>query len=255
MATTQMPIFSPFPSSVSCLVPSCISSSSIASPSLLRLTSLNRRPTKDFFQSSHLLLLRLEGWVWSQRQLFTKTSTDKRRCFQLGKFSPSAKHRGFQISEGDVLPSFSLKDQEGRIVSSSSFKGKPIVLYFYPADDTPGCTREACAFRDAHMRFKDSGAEVIGISSDSFQSHKAFAEKHRLPFTLLTDYGNKLRKEWGIAADMFGMLPGRQTYIIDKKGVVRLIFNNQFQPERHVYEALKTVEQMNVRGFGEFKKL
>ncbi|KAJ7537327.1 hypothetical protein O6H91_11G001700 [Diphasiastrum complanatum] len=217
MATTQMPIFSPFPSSVSCLVPSCISSSSIASPSLLRLTSLNRRPTKDFFQSSHLLLLR--------------------------------------ISEGDVLPSFSLKDQEGRIVSSSSFKGKPIVLYFYPADDTPGCTREACAFRDAHMRFKDSGAEVIGISSDSFQSHKAFAEKHRLPFTLLTDYGNKLRKEWGIAADMFGMLPGRQTYIIDKKGVVRLIFNNQFQPERHVYEALKTVEQMNVRGFGEFKKL
>ncbi|KAJ7537325.1 hypothetical protein O6H91_11G001700 [Diphasiastrum complanatum] len=241
MATTQMPIFSPFPSSVSCLVPSCISSSSIASPSLLRLTSLNRRPTKDFFQSSHLLLLR----VLSHSSSSLQSASDQ--ALHLQTYC--------KISEGDVLPSFSLKDQEGRIVSSSSFKGKPIVLYFYPADDTPGCTREACAFRDAHMRFKDSGAEVIGISSDSFQSHKAFAEKHRLPFTLLTDYGNKLRKEWGIAADMFGMLPGRQTYIIDKKGVVRLIFNNQFQPERHVYEALKTVEQMNVRGFGEFKKL
>ncbi|KAJ7537324.1 hypothetical protein O6H91_11G001700 [Diphasiastrum complanatum] len=205
MATTQMPIFSPFPSSVSCLVPSCISSSSIASPSLLRLTSLNRRPTKDFFQSSHLLLLR----VLSHSSSSLQSASDQ--ALHLQTYC--------KISEGDVLPSFSLKDQEGRIVSSSSFKGKPIVLYFYPADDTPGCTREACAFRDAHMRFKDSGAEVIGISSDSFQSHKAFAEKHRLPFTLLTDYGNKLRKEWGIAADMFGMLPGRQTYIIDKKGV------------------------------------
>ncbi|EFJ22306.1 hypothetical protein SELMODRAFT_99396, partial [Selaginella moellendorffii] len=149
-----------------------------------------------------------------------------------------------QLSQGDVLPSFNLKDQEGRVVNSSKFKNKPVVLYFYPADESPGCTKEACAFRDSYDKFRKAGAEVIGISADTPESHKAFAKKYRLPFTLLTDEGNKLRKDWGIPGDFFGSLPGRQTYVIDKKGVVRLVFNNQFQPEKHAMETLKVLESM-----------
>ncbi|XP_002973213.2 peroxiredoxin Q, chloroplastic [Selaginella moellendorffii] len=149
-----------------------------------------------------------------------------------------------KLSQGDVLPSFNLKDQEGRVVNSSKFKNKPVVLYFYPADESPGCTKEACAFRDSYDKFRKAGAEVIGISADTPESHKAFAKKYRLPFTLLTDEGNKLRKDWGIPGDFFGSLPGRQTYVIDKKGVVRLVFNNQFQPEKHAMETLKVLESM-----------
>ncbi|KAJ7532748.1 hypothetical protein O6H91_13G018000 [Diphasiastrum complanatum] len=149
-----------------------------------------------------------------------------------------------QISEGDALPPFSLKDQDGRVVSSSKFKGKPIVLYFYPADESPGCTKQACSFRDSYEKFKKAGAEVVGVSSDSPDSHKKFAGKYKLPFTLLSDEGNKLRKEWGIPGDLFGTLPGRQTYVVDKKGVVRLVFNNQFQPEKHVDETLKILQSI-----------
>ncbi|KAH7435679.1 hypothetical protein KP509_06G075000 [Ceratopteris richardii] len=149
-----------------------------------------------------------------------------------------------KVSKGDVAPPFTLKDQDGKSVSLSKFKGKPVVLYFYPADETPGCTKQACAFRDSYEKFKKAGAVVIGVSGDSSESHKNFAKKYRLPFTLLSDEGNKLRKEWGIPGDFFGSLPGRQTYVIDKKGVVQLIFNNQFQPEKHIDETLKILQSI-----------
>eukprot|EP00249_Psilotum_nudum_P012727 c23945_g1_i1 orf=223-879(+) len=149
-----------------------------------------------------------------------------------------------KVSKGDKAPPFTLKDQDGRSVGLSKFKGKPIVLYFYPADETPGCTKEACAFRDSYEKFKKAGAEVIGISGDSPESHKAFARKYRLPFTLLSDEGNKIRKEWQIPGDFFGSLPGRQTYVIDKNGKIQLVFNNQFQPEKHVDETLKILQTM-----------
>ncbi|KAI5058536.1 hypothetical protein GOP47_0026706 [Adiantum capillus-veneris] len=149
-----------------------------------------------------------------------------------------------KVSKGDAAPPFALKDQNGRKVSLSQYKGKPVVLYFYPADETPGCTKQACAFRDSYEKFKKAGAEVIGVSGDTSESHKNFAKKYRLPYTLLSDEGNKLRKEWGIPGDFFGSLPGRQTYVIDKKGVVQLIFNNQFQPEKHVDETLKILQTM-----------
>lgn len=149
-----------------------------------------------------------------------------------------------KVSKGDTAPPFSLKDQNGRSVSLSQYKGRPIVLYFYPADETPGCTKQACAFRDSYEKFKKAGAEVIGVSGDSSESHKNFAKKYRLPYTLLSDEGNKLRKDWGIPGDFFGSLPGRQTYVIDKKGVVQLVFNNQFQPEKHVDETLKILQSM-----------
>ncbi|KAK6944698.1 Alkyl hydroperoxide reductase subunit C/ Thiol specific antioxidant [Dillenia turbinata] len=149
-----------------------------------------------------------------------------------------------KVSKGQVPPSFNLKDQEGRNVSLSKFKGKPVVVYFYPADETPGCTKQACAFRDSYEKFKRAGAEVIGISGDDTSSHKAFAKKYRLPFTLLSDEGNKVRKEWGVPADLFGALPGRQTYVLDKNGFVQLIYNNQFQPEKHIDETLKLLQSL-----------
>ncbi|XAR51109.1 Peroxiredoxin [Bertholletia excelsa] len=149
-----------------------------------------------------------------------------------------------KVNKGSVPPDFALKDQDGKNVSLSKFKGKPVVLYFYPADETPGCTKQACAFRDSYEKFKKAGAEVVGISGDDPSSHKAFAKKYRLPFTLLSDEGNKIRKEWGVPADLFGTLPGRQTYVLDKKGVVQLIYNNQFQPEKHIDETLKLLQNI-----------
>ncbi|OIS99952.1 PREDICTED: peroxiredoxin Q, chloroplastic-like [Nicotiana attenuata] len=149
-----------------------------------------------------------------------------------------------KVNKGTVPPPFTLKDQDGKNVSLSKFKGKPVVVYFYPADETPGCTKQACAFRDSYEKFKKAGAQVVGISGDDPASHKAFAKKYRLPFTLLCDEGNKVRKEWGIPGDLFGALPGRQTYVLDKNGVVQLIYNNQFQPEKHIDETLKLLQSL-----------
>ncbi|RYR11332.1 hypothetical protein HN51_064451 [Arachis hypogaea] len=147
-----------------------------------------------------------------------------------------------KVSKGSKPPPFTLKDQDGKTVSLSKFKGKPVVVYFYPADETPGCTKQACAFRDSYEKFKKAGAEVVGISGDDPSSHKAFATKYRLPFTLLSDEGNKVRKQWGVPGDFFGALPGRETYVLDKNGVVQLVYNNQFQPEKHIDETLKLLQ-------------
>ncbi|KAM3741629.1 hypothetical protein ACB098_07G010800 [Castanea mollissima] len=149
-----------------------------------------------------------------------------------------------KVNKGTTPPSFTLKDQDGKTVSLSKFKGKPVVVYFYPADETPGCTKQACAFRDSYEKFKKAGAQVVGISGDDPSSHKAFAKKYKLPFTLLSDEGNKVRKDWGVPSDLFGTLPGRQTYVLDKNGVVQLIYNNQFQPEKHIDETLKLLQSL-----------
>ncbi|KAL4325809.1 hypothetical protein GQ457_11G017100 [Hibiscus cannabinus] len=150
-----------------------------------------------------------------------------------------------KVEKGSVPPPFTLKDQDGKNVSLSQFKGKPVVVYFYPADETPICTKEACAFRDSYEKFKKFGAQVVGISGDDPSSHKAFAKRYRLPFTLLSDEGNKVRKAWGVPpADMFGTVPGRQTYVLDKQGVVQLIYNNRFQAEKHVDETLKVLQTL-----------
>ncbi|KAK3014168.1 hypothetical protein RJ639_009033 [Escallonia herrerae] len=149
-----------------------------------------------------------------------------------------------KVTQGTVPPAFTLKDQDGKNVSLSKFKGKPVVVYFYPADETPGCTKQACAFRDSYEKFKKAGAEVVGISGDDSSSHKAFAKKYKLPFTLLSDESNKVRKDWGVPSDLFGTLPGRQTYVLDKNGKVQLIYNNQFQPEKHIDETLKLLQSL-----------
>lgn len=147
------------------------------------------------------------------------------------------------IKVGDTAPNFTLPSQNGSPVSLTDFRGKPVVLYFYPKDDTPGCTVESCAFRDQYEVFKSAGAEVIGISGDSPESHQKFATKHQLPFTLLSDEGNKIRKQYGATA-AFGLFPSRVTYVIDKDGVVQYVFDSMFNFKGHVEEALKTLQAL-----------
>ncbi len=147
-----------------------------------------------------------------------------------------------KIKEGDKAPDFELKDQHGNVARLSDFfNKKPVVVYFYPKDDTPGCTKEACAFRDSYEDFKELDAEVIGISSDNETSHRAFASKHQLPFILLSDPGGLVRKQFGVQSTL-GFLPGRITYVIDKKGVVKLIFNSQFRFSKHIEKAIEILK-------------
>lgn len=142
------------------------------------------------------------------------------------------------------MPDFDLKDQEGRNVRSKDLMGKGFfVVYFYPHDDTPGCTVEACAFRDAFEDFKDAGAAVYGISSDTPESHGAFAKKHRLPFTLLADEGGHVRDAFGVPMTM-GMLAGRVTYVFDPDGILRYSFNSQSKVKQHVERSLDMIRKM-----------
>jgi len=148
------------------------------------------------------------------------------------------------VQVGEEAPDFALPDAGGRMVRLSEFRGrKPVVLYFYPKDDTPGCTKEACTFRDGFEDFVAAGAEVIGVSSDDEASHRRFAEKYRLPFTLLADHGGKVRKAYKVPATL-GLLPGRVTYVIDRAGVVRHVFNSQMQATQHVAEALAALRRI-----------
>ena len=150
-----------------------------------------------------------------------------------------------KVNVGDKAPDFTLDSQTGENVTLSDFFGKKnVVLYFYPKDETPGCTREACTFRDSYELFTDLGAEVIGVSADTVESHKAFAEHHNLPFTLLSDLDNTVRKLYG-ATSTLSFIPGRVTFIIDKKGVVRHVFSSQLQPEKHIEEAKEVLKRIN----------
>ncbi|MFY9606083.1 MAG: peroxiredoxin [Thermoplasmata archaeon] len=149
-----------------------------------------------------------------------------------------------KVEIGDKAPEFALKNQNGETVSLKDFLGKKaVVLYFYPKDMSPGCTKEACAFRDSYEAFKDAGAEVIGISSQSQESHSIFSLRYNLPFTLLVDEGSKVRRLYGVRSSL-GMIPGRVTYVIDKEGVVRHIFSSQVDIEGHVNEALTVLKTL-----------
>ncbi|MEO7001075.1 MAG: peroxiredoxin [Ktedonobacterales bacterium] len=156
--------------------------------------------------------------------------------------SNSEMSAGTQV--GQRAPDFTLPDQWGKPVRLSDYLGKQaIVLYFYPKDNTPGCTAEACAFRDSYEVFKDAGAEVIGVSSDSEQSHQQFAAQYRLPFVLVSDKDGELRKRYKVAASL-GLLPGRVTFVIDRNGIIRHIFSSQLHAERHITEALDTIKAL-----------
>jgi peroxiredoxin Q/BCP len=142
------------------------------------------------------------------------------------------------LTLGDKAPQFTLSTADGRQVSLSDYRGRqPVVVYFYPKDDTPGCTAEACAFRDQYEDFKQAGAEVIGISSDAPEAHARFASKHRLPFLLLSDRDGAVRKAYGVPATL-GLLPGRVTFVVDREGIIRHLFSSQFRATKHVSEAI-----------------
>ena len=144
---------------------------------------------------------------------------------------------------GSFVPQFTLADQNGNSFSVSSVIGKKnLVIYFYPKDDSPGCTAEACAFRDEFEIFNEADAMIIGISGQSVVSHKKFAEKYRLSFTLLSDDGDKVRKLFGVPVNFLGLLPGRVTYIVDKSGKVIFVFDSQTQATKHVDEALRILK-------------
>lgn len=150
-----------------------------------------------------------------------------------------------EIKVGSTIPAFTLPDQNGNLFDINSVLGKKnLVIYFYPKDDSPGCTAQACSFRDQFEVFTEADAVIIGISSQSVKSHKAFAEKHRLSFTLLSDEGNKIRKQFGVPTNLLGLLPGRVTYVADKSGKVIYTFNSQLQTEKHVDEALRILRAL-----------
>jgi peroxiredoxin Q/BCP len=152
-----------------------------------------------------------------------------------------------RVTVGDKAPDFRLRDQNGNEVSLADFRGKKaVVLYFYPKDETRGCTKEACGFRDSYEDFVKAEAEVIAVSGDSSSKHKSFADHHRLPFTLLADEGNLVRKAYGVPATLW-VLPGRVTYVIDKSGVVRHVFASQLEATRHVDESLGVVKALAIQ--------
>lgn len=144
------------------------------------------------------------------------------------------------VEVGDKAPDFELTDQEGKTVRLSALRGRTVVLYFYPKDDTYYCIAESADFRDHYSEFTSSNAEVMGVSSDNAESHRQFAAKYQLPFRLLSDPGGKVRRLYGVPAT-FGMIPGRVTYVIDGEGTVQRMVNSQFNPHSHVAEALEAL--------------
>jgi peroxiredoxin Q/BCP len=155
------------------------------------------------------------------------------------------------IQAGDKAPDFTLPSQAGEPVRlRDRLSEHSVVLYFYPRDETRGCTAEACAFRDSYEVFTDAGAEVIGVSSDSVDRHAGFAGHHKLPFTLLSDQGGAVRKSYGVPAAL-GLLPGRVTYVIDRAGTVRHVFNSMTNIGRHIEDALTVVRKLQDEAGGQ----
>ena len=149
------------------------------------------------------------------------------------------------VKVGDLAPNFALFSETGEAVELQDYIGnKPVVLFFYPKDNSAICTKEACLFRDNFNEFKElDDAEIIGISADSIESHKLFSEKNNLPFMLLSDPDDDVRNEYGVSKTL-GILPGRVTYVLDKSGIVRHIFSSQLNYKAHVRKALSALKSL-----------
>jgi len=148
------------------------------------------------------------------------------------------------LKPGDPLPDLTLPGASGPVRLGSLLADRALVVYFYPRDNTPGCTTEACSFRDSHEAFVAAGATVVGISEDDATSHEAFKAKHRLPFTLLSDPGGAAARAFGVGKSFLGLLPGRVTFVFDRNGVVQHVFDSQLRASAHVSEALGVVERL-----------
>ena len=151
------------------------------------------------------------------------------------------------VQVGEQAPTFTAPLQDGGTFDSATLLGRKwLVLFFYPKDNTPVCTKEACAFRDSYEKFAAAGAEVVGVSSDSVDSHAQFAAKHRLPFPIVADTDRRVRKLFGVPNPL-GFIPGRVTYVIDREGVVRLAYSALFASDDHVRKALAAVGATGVQ--------
>lgn len=149
-----------------------------------------------------------------------------------------------ELKTGDEIPSVKLRDKEGKVFEVDKFKGSnPVVIYFYPRNFTPGCTTEACDFRDQYQDFKDLGAEVIAISSDSAESHTKFSKQYNLPFIFLSDENKEARKAFGVKSSLFGIVPGRETFVFDQKGILRMRYNN-LSASNHTSNALQKLREL-----------
>lgn len=145
------------------------------------------------------------------------------------------------LKVGDIVPKFQAKDAAGAIFDSQSIIGKKaVIIYFYPKDDTPQCTAQACGFRDNYTDFVDLGVEVVGISSDEVNSHQEFIQKYNLPFILLSDSNKEIRKLFGVPSSLLGLLPGRVTYLVDENGVIQMIFNSMLG----IKHVIKMIEKL-----------
>lgn len=150
-----------------------------------------------------------------------------------------------ELKAGDRAPSFSLPTQTGDEWDlERALESGPVVLFFYPKDETPVCTAEACSFRDQHEVFVEHGAQVVGVSSDSVSSHQSFASHHKLPYTLLSDRDGQVRAKFGVGKTL-GLFDGRVTFVIDKDRTIRHVFRSALAAQRHVDEALRTVQRLS----------
>lgn len=151
------------------------------------------------------------------------------------------------IQIGDLCPIFNLPNSENKQITISDYLGKKIlVIFFYPKDNTPGCTKEVCAFRDAYEDFLELGCEVFGISSDQISAHMEFEKKYQLPYPLLSDSQKIVRRQFGVPANLFGLIPGRVTYIIGLDKRVAGIYNSQMNPIDHIEKSLESVRQLQL---------
>lgn len=149
------------------------------------------------------------------------------------------------LTIGDTVPHFKAVDHLGNPFDSNEIIGKKIlVLYFYPKDNTPGCTAQACEFRNQYDDFKMLGAEVIGVSGDTIDTHDTFAQRYKLPFRLLDDQDKKIRTAFGVPTSFFGLLPGRVTYVVDLSGTIVFMFDSTFKATQHIAKALAAVEKL-----------
>jgi thioredoxin-dependent peroxiredoxin len=149
------------------------------------------------------------------------------------------------LKAGDQCPNFTLPDQEGKSVSIQNFLGKShLIIYFYPKDNTAGCTAQACSFRDAYEDLIELGTQVVGISSDNTQSHALFADKYRLPYPLLSDENGDVRKLFGVPTNLFGLIPGRVTYIVNKAGGIVEVINSQVNIGLHIKRAKEVLKKL-----------
>lgn len=152
--------------------------------------------------------------------------------------------KGIQV--GERVGSFELPDQNGKPVRFQDLLGRgPLVFFFYPADETAMCTKEACSFRDAHAELVSAGARVFGVSGDSVESHARFASRHRLPYALLADVGDHVRNHvFRVERGLLGLSAGRATYVVDQEGVVQHVFQAALQAQAHVDKATAVVKRL-----------